>query len=431
MICRKTSFWAGLAGLAGLLFFASTADAAILGNQSLEIDFTKPDDAREKATWSDPDHLTCTTRGFGLEAANNACRDGWLQTMPVGVGTTWRPTQSASLRVTLKPARRKVELPNGQTYVPAVPSLYARHSPDAVHWSDWQPLTYNPDPAVSKGVVVYQGQLGTPSRNREAYDKYRQEYRKLEVPWVDDEEALCAWILKRDPEFFATNRPFVGYVQFLIEDCFPGGQRIEAFSATMSWVVNGLHQSPKDPHAERRHSDMKGWRFKEDAAASKQGNLPLDFEFHRHVAASDTKVQIVPAATVARTKKGLALKLKITNASREEFKTTLAQEWHGGEWPLTALYATVTGAADNGTQPFVPVYLIGENSEAARSITLAAGKAKEVELRMDWHGTGSVKGVPLIRVPGEYLVRFALVFEVSGTEQYVVTLPQSVKLPAE
>jgi len=428
MNCRMTTFWAGLAGL---LFVVSTADASILGNQSLEIDFTKPDEAREKATWSDPDHLTCTARGFGLEAEDNACRDGWLQTMSVGVGTTWRPTHSASLRVTLKPARRKVELPNGQTYVPAIPSLYARHSPDAVHWSDWQPLTYNPDPAVSKGAVVYHGQLGTPRRNREAYDKYWQEYRKLDVSWVDDEEALCTWILKRDPDFFANNRPFVGYVQFLMEDCFPGGQRIESLSATMSWAVNGMHQSPKDPHTERRHSDMKGWRFRDDAAASKLGNLPLDFEFHRQVAASDTKVQLVPAASVARTKKGLALKLKITNASPDDFKTTLAHEWHGGEWPLTALYASVTDAADKGPQSFVPVYLIGEDPAPARSITLAAGKAKEVELRMDWRGTGSVKGSPLIREPGEYLVRFALVFEISGKEQYVVTRPQAVKLPAE
>ncbi|MGE5192201.1 MAG: hypothetical protein ACM3U2_06820 [Deltaproteobacteria bacterium] len=125
--------------MAVALVVASSAEAAILGSQSLEIDFTKPDEAARKATWSDPDHLTCTERGFGVVAEENACRDGWLQTIPAGIGTSWRPTSAAHLRVTLKPAR-----------------------------------------------------------NREAYDKFREEYRKLDVPWTDDEEAMCGWILEGD-----------------------------------------------------------------------------------------------------------------------------------------------------------------------------------------------------------------------------------------
>lgn len=428
MTFRVTSQWAWPAVL---LILAASANAGILGQHSLEIDFTKPAEARQKATWSEPDRLMCTARGFGLDAEDNACRDGWLQTTPVGVGESWRPTGSTRLSVTLKPARRMVTLPNGQTYTPSGPSVYARHSPDAVHWSDWQPLARDMDASAKSGTLIYRGELGVPHRNREAYDKLHEEYRKLDVPWVDDEEALCAWIVKREPEFFSRNRPFVGYVQYLIEDCFPGGQRIESLSASMSWAISGMHHPPKDPNAEKRHSTVNGWRFRGEAAASKEGSGVMDFEFFRKVSASDQKIELVPAAKVKRTKQGLMLSLKITNASPIDLQTTLTHEWHGGEWPPTALYASIQGPGDAEPRGFAPVYLIGEDPNAPRSVTLADGKGKDVELRMDWPGTGSVRGRPLIQEAGEYAVRFALVFEIAGKKQYVVTPTQIVVLPAE
>jgi hypothetical protein len=412
--------------LATVVLAASSARASILGSQSLEIDFTKPDEAARKVTWSDPEHLTCTERGFGLDAEENACRDGWLQTIPVGIGTSWRPAGAAHLRVTLKPARRKVTLPNGQSYEPGGPRLYARHSPDAVHWSDWQPLTHDRDASVKAGAMIHQGEVGTPARNREAYDRYREEYRKLDVPWVDDEEAMCVWIVKRDPDFFSKHKPFVGYVQFLMEDCFPGGQRIESLSATMTWGVGGMHQPPKDPQGDRKQSSMDGWQFRGEAA-QETGGL-MDFEFDRQVPPTEERVELSAAARVVRTKQGLALRVKIANASAREIDTKLAHEWHGGEWPPTALYTSVTAASSRKSEPFVPIYLIGEDQQAARSVTIAPGKTKEVELRMDWPGTGSVPTSPFIREPGKYSVRFALVFEAGGKQQYVMTAPQAIDL---
>jgi hypothetical protein len=50
---------------------------------------------------------------------------------------------------------------------------------------------------------------------------------------------------------------------------------------------------------------------------------------------------------------------------------------------------------------------------------------------MDWPGTGSVHTQPLIRNPGEYSVRFALVIEIGGKEQYVVSERQTVTLPPD
>jgi hypothetical protein len=86
---------------------------------------------------------------------------------------------------------------------------------------------------------------------------------------------------------------------------------------------------------------------------------------------------------------------------------------------------------DGQPRPFEPVYLAGENQEAPQSVSLAAGKSKEVNLRMDWPGTGCVIAVPLIKTPGKYVVRLVLVFEAAGKQQYVASPPKVVELAKE
>jgi hypothetical protein len=157
----------------------------------------------------------------------------------------------------------------------------------------------------------------------------------------------------------------------------------------------------------------------------------MDLEFHKKVPASRLKIDLAPANSVTRTKQGLVLPLKLTNASTSEIKTTLAHEWHGGEWPLTALYASVTPENDKNPRPLTPVYLAGEDQDAARAVTLGSGKAVDLKLRVDWPGTGSVIARPLIEAPGKYVIRFVLVFEVSGRQQYFDTVPKVVELLAK
>src|SRR5262249_43705544 len=133
-----------------------------------------------------------------------------------------------------------------------------------------------------------------------------------------------------------------------------------------------------------------------------------------------------------RTEKGrLVLALKVINASSDTIKTTMTYEWPGGELPLTALYASVTPEKDKKPRAFAPVYRVAEDLDTGRSVTLAAGKAIDLELRMDYPGTGSVIAVPLIEAPGKYTVRFILVFEVSGKQQYVVTTAKVVEFLAK
>jgi hypothetical protein len=166
-------------------------------------------------------------------------------------------------------------------------------------------------------------------------------------------------------------------------------------------------------------------------APAPKSTTDMDFEFYRgKVPATELKVKLVGGKNVVKEKRGLVLPLTITNASGEAIKTTLAREWHGGEWPPTSLFASVTPIADKEPKPFAPVYLAGED-QAPRALSFAAGKSSGFELRMDWPGTGSVKGDPLIQKPGKYVVRFALVFEAGGKQQYVASAPIEVEYKSE
>jgi RNA polymerase sigma factor (sigma-70 family) len=147
---------------------------------------------------------------------------------------------------------------------------------------------------------------------------------------------------------------------------------------------------------------------------------------------SSLKIDLEPAAKVARTKYGLSLRLTITNSSSEPIVMKLAHEWHGGEWPPTDLYAFAMPAGRDGTRAFLPAYMIGEKpGEAAAKTTLEPGKSLAVDLRMDWPGTGSVLATPLIdpAASGRYNLRLALAFEAGGTPQYVVGPVKVVELP--
>lgn len=151
------------------------------------------------------------------------------------------------------------------------------------------------------------------------------------------------------------------------------------------------------------------------------GKPVLDLEFHRRLPPSELKVTITPAAEIYREGGILVLTARIRNESRTEIRTTLAHEWHGGEWPPTHLFASVTPTKDKRRRPFVPVYLAGENSGRPRTHDLPSGEGVDVLLRMDWPGTGSVKTTPLVQETGDYTVELLTVFEVNGRKQYATS----------
>lgn len=246
-----------------VLVVAANAPGAILGGHQLRIDFTKADAARA-ASWSEPDKIGITEKGLGWDGETNASRDGWIMTKPMGTGVSWRPTGSANVRLSITPAPVEFTLPNGQKSTPFPGWAYVRYSADAKHWSNWQAMG-SAQPLQAPSAREYTGLLAIPQRERGAYGERLSDFsRRTDVPWVSDEEALAKELVKTDPEYFKNPIPFIGYVQFLFETGFYGGQRITGLTADVSFGVSGLSNAPKDPAAEKdRHGP---WRFKVEGA---------------------------------------------------------------------------------------------------------------------------------------------------------------------
>jgi hypothetical protein len=161
--------------------------------------------------------------------------------------------------------------------------------------------------------------------------------------------------------------------------------------------------------------------------------LPVrDLEFHKAVPGSKLSVSVTPAARAHREGKVLVLTVRIRNESREEVVTRLAHEWHGGEWPPTDLFASaIPNEGKKASAPCVPVYLAGEDAAAPRARTLPPGEAIEVNVRVDWPGTGSVKANPLMQTAGDYKVQLLLVFTAGEKKQYISGAVTTVRVPKE
>jgi hypothetical protein len=209
------------------------------------LDFTNPAKVAEQATWSRPEELKATEDGLGWKGDHEASMDVWIENKPIAIGWSWRAVKSVSVVARVLPPGRFENRGNVTTF-PAG-RVFARFSPDKKHWSSWQSLPMEETKEGEKPVQAYRGELSVPRRETAAYDKLLMEYSRMDVPWGSDEEAAVKWILGEDPQFFAKQIPFIGYVQFLFETKLKGGQRLKALEFDLSYGAGGKHRAPKDP----------------------------------------------------------------------------------------------------------------------------------------------------------------------------------------
>ncbi len=240
----------------------SPALASILDFKELDIDFTDSADAAAKAAWSEPEVLTITTGGLGWDGEPASLRDGWIKTVPMAMGLSWRTPSAVSVRVSIHPEILDITLDNGQISTPYAGDVYVRYSPDTVHWSTWQVL--QPDepqtsPEIQNPGRHFSGTLRVPYIEMVEYRHLLYKYAELDVQWKSDEEAAVRWILASDPAFFTKQIPFIGYIEFLYEGSFHGGQRITSFRAEVTCGMSGLHYAPEnDDYGDR---DSRPWSF--------------------------------------------------------------------------------------------------------------------------------------------------------------------------
>ena len=117
----------------------------------------------------------------------------------------------------------------------------------------------------------------------------------------------------------------------------------------------------------------------------------------------------------------LALPIRIENRSHQVIMALITHEWYGGEWPPTDLGAAVRRVGDtSGKWRASEVYLVGELGSREAATVWQPGESHEFLLRLNWHGTGSVEGEPLIEngSPGKYAIKVSLVFKSDAGSEY-------------
>lgn len=250
--------------LTTMLFTASNCTAAMLGYQTLELNFKNHSEITTKTKWSHQDKVGLTEEGLGFDGEQTQVVDVSIETVqPFAIGYSWRPAQSAHIDVEITPPLKAITLSNGQTSMPFRGNLYVRYSPDTKHWSSWQVVEALEPVPGKESQWKFRGQISVPQKERETYQNHLYAYYKMDVPWTSDEEAAVKWILKRYPDFFAQQIPFIGYLQFLFENQLCGGQRIEKIKIGVGYGVSGLATIPKDKKVEEGRSDIP-WRFRSE-----------------------------------------------------------------------------------------------------------------------------------------------------------------------
>ncbi|GEM_PF-680700 len=258
--------------IAWLFTATATSYAEIDEFKQINIDLTDKADAEAKATWSEPDKITISPAGLGWDGEGDASRDGWIQTKPIALGLSWRPTQGIYTRVSIHPLPQEVALANGQKWIPDSGALYVRYSPDLKHWSSWQVLQRSEPQSTAEKKNPgrhFSGEIRVPYRDQDEYRRLVSDYSRMDVPWKSDEEAAVKWIVARDPEFFAKQIPFIGYAQLMFEGAFRGGLRIQSFKADIFYGMSGLHVPPKDESVYQTR-DVP-WRYED---AKRQTSIP-------------------------------------------------------------------------------------------------------------------------------------------------------------
>ena len=229
---------------------ASPVSATMIGRKEVVLDFTKPDEIKKSAKWSPVDKLSLFPDGLGWEGPENHSRDMWIESVPVAVGWSWRPTRTVSVKGEVLPV--KIVSRAGQ--------LYARYSPDMKNWSSWQCLQRRASQSKQYPDPWFSCMLRVPYRESKPYRELLRQYWRLDVPWSSDEEAAVRWILQSDPQFFENCMPFIGYVQFLFEISLRGGQKIEKIEFELNYGAGGRASIPRDKSIQKKHRGP--WRFK-------------------------------------------------------------------------------------------------------------------------------------------------------------------------
>jgi hypothetical protein len=226
------------------------AQASILYAGEEKINFS-PNKVQKSVSWSEGFSQT----EMGLETKplpENQSQDVWLQTHAFPIGLSWRPPSSANFMVSFDGSLEEA----GQGY----PSIFIRYSSDKANWSTWYAFEKT-EKKTKDGLVIYQSKIWLPMSASERYRGLMREWWRTDPIWSSDEHEFCEWLIKREPDFFAKQIPFIGYVQVRMENIsVQKSLTLKSMTIGYAWGVGGLQSIPKDKSRVRKNSDEK-WFF--------------------------------------------------------------------------------------------------------------------------------------------------------------------------
>lgn len=242
--------------LCGLLLlavcFVQPTRAEIIEGGEESIVFS-PGKVQNGVTWSDD--LRLTNSGLSLrELESNQVVDIWIQTQAFPIGLSWRPPRGANFTVILDGAL------NTPTTVASDPEIFIRYSSNKFRWSSWYFFQREND-STAKSPGNFKSMISLPYVASESYDRLMKQWWRTKPVWSSDENEFCEWLVKNEPDFFAHEMPFIGYVQVRLERRsarFP--QDLRSMKIQYSWGVGGLTSIPNDKSKVRKNIDEK-WFF--------------------------------------------------------------------------------------------------------------------------------------------------------------------------
>jgi hypothetical protein len=200
---------------------------------------------QKDVTWSKNFSLNET----GLETQqlpNKQVQDIWILSHAFPIGLSWRPPSNATFILSID---GKIE----------TPEIFIRYSCDKVRWSTWYEFNKT-DKKTKDGFDQYETKISVPY-SQDKYQKLMREWWKTKPNWSSDEHEFCEWLIKKEPNFFENEFPFIGYVQVLIEkNSVQKMQTIKSLNIEYLWSVGGLQSIPEDQTKVRKNTEYK-WFF--------------------------------------------------------------------------------------------------------------------------------------------------------------------------
>ncbi len=214
--------------LAILLTIPTTSSFAQLTSiDAEEVNFTKKD-FKDQVWYSSA--FTLTDEGLVYQPAEG--QTGKLlrvQSQPIPSPSAIRPPASVSLWMDITS-----NVPNEK-----LKTVWFRYSSDLRHWSEWRLFSEEVESIAS--LKGRHGLAVSKDDSRDRFLGFRNQWINTNPEDVNDENECSHWIVRQDPTFFEKEKPFVGYIQYLID--FPedaGPIRIQRIKLSTMSTVSGL-----------------------------------------------------------------------------------------------------------------------------------------------------------------------------------------------